>query len=191
VNWLDWLLLAILALSTVAGLYRGFMRIGVSFAATVAALVAGLWFYGTVGAYVQDYVSHRMIANAIGFVVVFFAVQIAGSLLGYLLSKLFQVAGLSWLDRLMGGGLGLVRGAVLGAIVVLALMAFSHKPPPRSVVDSQVAPYVVEASQVMVAMAPREVKDGFQRSYSEVKKLWKQFLDSGVREIQQLKRQTI
>lgn len=190
-NWLDYLLLAIVAISAAMGFYRGFIRMGFSFAATIAALLAGLWFYGAAAAPIQEYVSHRMIANLIGFLLVFLAVQAGGALLGYLLAKFFKAAGLSWLDRLLGGGLGLVRGAVVAAILVMTIMAFSHRPPPRAIVDSHVAPYVVEASGAMAAMAPREVKDGFHHSYREAKKLWKRFLDTGIKELPDIKRQTI
>jgi hypothetical protein len=54
----------------------------------------------------------------------------------------------------------------------MAVTAFSPKPPPSSVVESRVAPYVIGAARVMVSMAPREVKDGFIDSYEQVKKLW-------------------
>jgi membrane protein required for colicin V production len=191
VNWLDYLLLAIVAISAAMGLHRGVIRMGFSLIATIAALEAGLWFYGAAAAPLQEYVSHRMVANLIGFLLVFLAAQAGGALLGYLLAKFFKAAGLSWLDRLLGGGLGLVRGAVVAAVLVMTIMAFSHKPPPKAIVDSHVAPYVVEASSAIVAMAPREVKDGFHQSYREAKRLWKWFLDTGIKELPELKRQTI
>ena len=179
-NWLDWLLVIILGVSFVAGLVRGIARIGIGFAATIVGLVLGFWFYGVAGGFFQDYVSHKMISNAIGFGIVFFAVVAIGGLVSFALAKFFKWAGLTWLDRLMGGLLGLVRGAVLCLILVMAIMTFSRKPPPKAVVESEFAPYLVDASGVMVAMAPRELKDGFWNSYYEVKKWWRKVVKKPV-----------
>jgi len=177
VNWLDWLLIVIAGASFLAGLVRGIARIGIGFAAMILGLVLGLWFYGAAGSFFQEYVSHKMISNAIGFGIVFGAVVALGGLVSFTLAKFFKWAGLTWLDRLLGGLLGLLRGAVFGLILVMAIMTFSRKPPPKAIVDSEFAPYLVDASGVIVAMAPRELKDGFWSSYHEVKKWWRKVVE--------------
>ena len=59
-----------------------------------------------------DYVSSRAIANLIGFFVdLRGAVLMLGAIVGRILAKFFKWVGLSWLDRLLGGAFGLVRGA--------------------------------------------------------------------------------
>ena len=55
----------------------------------------------------------------------------------------------------------------------MALTAFSRNPPPIAVVESQIAPYVIGASEVLAGLAPRELRDGFNNSYEKVKKSWK------------------
>ena len=187
-NWLDWLLVFVLSTSFLAGLLRGIARIGIGFAAMILGLVLCLWFYGVVGGVFQDYVSHKMISNAIGFGIVFSAVVAAGALISFALAKFFKWAWLTWLDRLLGGLLGLVRGAILGLILVMAIMTFSRKPPPKAVVDSELAPYLVDASGVIIAMAPRELKDGFWNSYHEVKKWWRKVVE---KEVSPLEKQTL
>ena len=41
-------------------------------------------------------------------------------------------------------------------------MAFAPSPPPRSVVDSKLLPYIAGASDLLAAMTPHEIKDAFR-----------------------------
>ncbi|MEK7403841.1 MAG: CvpA family protein [Acidobacteriota bacterium] len=180
-NWLDVVLGLILAASMVAGLVKGFARSLIGFVAVIFGLFFGLWFHGTVGAFFYEYVSSKELAHFIGFVILFFGILLLGALLAAMLAKALKWAQLSWLDRLAGGGFGLLRGALVGAAIVLAIMAFAPKPPPQSVANSRLAPYVVEAGDVLVAAAPFEVKQGFRRSYERIQQLWKETLDQRLR----------
>jgi membrane protein required for colicin V production len=173
-NWIDLLLLVVIGVSVLTGFAAGFARVGVGFIAMIVGLFGGFWFYGIVGAYVLDYVSSRAIANLIGFFVIFFGVLILGAIVGRILAKFFKWAGLSWLDRLLGGAFGLVRGLVIAAGMVTVLLAFSPSPPPRSVVYSKLIPYVINVSGVFAALTPREIKDSFYATKDKVKAAWSQ-----------------
>lgn len=180
-NWLDIVLVIVIGVSVVDGLAKGLARAGLGFAAVILGLFGGLWFYGTVGSYLADYVSSRRLANLIGFFVIFLGIVLIGALLGRLLEKLFRLAHLSWLDRLLGGAFGFLRGVLVAAVIVLAMMAFAPKPPPRAVAHSRVAPYVIDAARVMAAAAPYEVKEGFRQSYDKIKRFWSDAVKKGTR----------
>jgi membrane protein required for colicin V production len=175
-NWLDIVLIVVAAVSCGVGIAKGFARVGVGLAAAIAGLLLGIWFFGTVAYYLLPYVSSKAIAGFIGFWVVFILSLIAGGLLGKLLALLFKWAGLTWMDRLLGGVFGLVRGLILCIAIVLVLIAFAPKPPPRSVVGSRWAPYLVGAANVLAGIAPRELKDAFVDSYEKVRELWREAL---------------
>lgn len=175
-NWLDFVLLLILGISVVGGIAKGFAKLVIGLLAAVAGFLCGLWFYGWAGGFLLPYVSHKGIANFIGFLLIFLGVLLLGALTGKLLGLLLKWAGLSWLDRLMGGVFGLLRGLVFAIALALALMAFSPNPPPRSVVDSRIAPYVIDAAHICANLAPREVKDGVMRSYEKIKEAWAEML---------------
>lgn len=154
------------------GFAAGFARVGVGFTAMIVGLFCGFWFYGVAGAYFLDYVSSRTMANLIGFFIIFFAVLIVGAIVGQILAKIFKWVGLSWLDRILGGAFGLIRGLVIAAGMVTVLLAFAPSPPPHSVVDSKLMPYVVDVSGVVAALTPREVKDGFYATRDKVRVAW-------------------
>ncbi len=171
-NWIDLVLILVIASSVVAGFVAGFARVGVGFIVMLVGMFCGFWFYGIVAAYVMDYVSSRAIANLIGFFVILAGVLIIGAIIGLILAKFFKWVGLSWLDRLLGGAFGVVRGFVIAAAMVTVLLAFSPSPPPPSVVDSRLLPYVIEVSNVLAALTPREIKDQFYATKNKVQADW-------------------
>lgn len=178
-NWLDYLLLFILASSLIASLVRGFAREIAGLVALVLGVLLGMWFHGAVGAWLLPYVSSPDIADWLGFAAIFFGVTTLGALVGYVIAKMLSVAGLSLFDRLVGGAFGLLKGALLGAILVFAILAFSPKGPPQSVSGSVVTPYVTWTVDVLAAMAPRELKDVVDQNIAVLRGLWDQ-VPSGV-----------
>lgn len=186
-NWLDILLAAILLLSVFEGFAKGFAKVGIGFMAAIAGLLCGLWFYGVGGGFLRPYVSHRGFANFIGFLIIFALITALGGLVGLLLGMLFKWTGLSWLDRVLGGVFGILRAGVFAVALVLALMAFAPKPPPRAVVNSRLAPYVIDAAHVCAALAPYEVKEAVRENYIKVREAW----ENAIRKHRRLRPQTI
>jgi membrane protein required for colicin V production len=172
VNWIDLVLVLVIGSSVLAGFVAGFARVGVGFAAMIVGMFGGFWFYGVVAAYVLDYVTSRPIANLIGFFVIFIGVLVVGAIVGRILAKFFKWVGLGWLDRLLGGAFGIVRGFVIAAAMVTVLLAFAPSPPPASVVDSKLLPYVINVSDVLAALTPHEIKDQFYATKDKVKAVW-------------------
>lgn len=175
-NWLDGILGLILLLSTISAAQKGFSREVIGIAAAIIGLICGVWFYGLAGSWLLPYVSSPHVANFIGFFIVFAGFIILGTLAGAILRRFVKAVGLSWFDRLLGGAFGLIRGALLGMAVITALVAFAPAvapdSAPASVANSRLSPYVLEAARVVVAIAPKELKDGFEQHYEQLKSYW-------------------
>jgi len=183
-NWLDFVLALILLATGVAGLRRGFSRQIIGLISGVLALLLGIWFYGTVGFYLLPYASSRTLANAGGFAVVFCGVLLLGALASIMAGRFLRVTGLSIVDHLLGAGLGLLRGLVFAIAIILGVMAFSRgDKPPEAVVNSRMAPYIVDAARTVVSMAPHDLKEGFRRTYAQVKTAWSEALKKGIHEL--------
>lgn len=175
-NWLDLLLLAILAASVIGGVVKGFARLMIGLIAAVAGFFLALWFHGVAGGWLLPYVSYPGLANFIGFVLIVVAALVLGALTGALLSRLLKWVGLSWVDRVLGGLFGLARGLVFAVALVLALMAFARHPPPHAVVESRLAPYVTGAASVCAQIAPHEVREAVEESYAKAREIWDEML---------------
>jgi membrane protein required for colicin V production len=172
VNWVDVLLILVVGFSVAAGFASGFARVGIGFIATVFGIICGFWFYGVAASYVLDYVSSRAIANLVGFFVIFLGVVVLGAIVGRILARFFKWVGLSWFDRLLGGAFGLLRGVVIAVALVTVLLAFAPSPPPHSVTDSKLMPFVIDASNILSDITPREIKESFQDTKDKVKRIW-------------------
>jgi len=179
-NWLDIVLLLIVAASVLTSFRKGFSREIIGLISVVLAIMAGIWFYGIPAAWVQPYLSSRGLANFAGFFLVFCAVLALGAVAGYVAGRFLRVTGLSIFDHALGAGFGFVRGTLIAVALVMGIMAFSTtERPPEAVVRSRVAPYVAGAARVFAAMAPHELKEGFRRTYGQVKSAWERALPDG------------
>lgn len=181
-NWLDILLAIILAASVLMSFRKGLSREVIGLVSVVLALVLGIWFYGAAGSFLLSYVSSPKVANFAGFCLVFIGVMLLGALVSYIVGRFLRVTGLSLVDHVLGAGFGLLRGTLVAVALVMGMMAFSQgDKPPASVVDSRLAPFVVDAARLFAGMAPYDLKAGFRKSYAQVKEAWSNAIDKGIR----------
>lgn len=185
---LDLLVLIVVGSSVVAGVAAGFARVGIGFLAAILGVVFGFWFYGLPAEWVHRYVHSAAISNLIGFLLVFWVILAIGALIAKVTSKLFKWTGLSWFDRLLGGAFGLVRGALIAVVMIAVLLAFTPKPMPNWMVQSQVLPYAIEASNVIASLAPNTIKTALRESMLELRRLWEEQLLQSREKIRALER---
>lgn len=175
VNWLDCVLLIILLFSIVLAARKGFSREVIGLGAAFIGFVLAMWFYGLAGSWLIPYVDSPRAANLLGFLLVVVVVLICGSMLGWIVHRFLRTVGLSFFDRLLGAAFGLVRGLLIAMAILTAFLAFGPQIDSNTVsasmLHSRIAPYVLDASHVIVAVAPMELKSSFRKQYAQVKNL--------------------
>jgi membrane protein required for colicin V production len=127
VTWPDYAILVIIALSSLVGVLRGFIKEVFSLAVWAAAFLVAWHFSGDVAEWMSDAVTLPSARLAMGFAGLFVAVLLVGGLANYLLGKLVATTGLSGTDRLLGGVFGAARGLVL-VVAVLLVSGFTPLP---------------------------------------------------------------
>jgi membrane protein required for colicin V production len=184
VNWLDAALILLIAFSVWRSFAKGLTREVVGLLSVVVGIFAGTWLYGSAAVWFEPHVNSHAVAAFCGFMAVFLGIILLGSLISFIISKVLRVTGLSFFDHLMGAVFGILRGVLMASALVMALLAFAPgaraNTPPDSVANSRLAPLVVGAARVFVAAAPREMKDGFRRSYEQVESYWEHTLKKGI-----------
>ena len=171
-NWFDVVLVMILVASVVSGLRAGFARVVIGLLATIVGFIAGFWCYRIVAEKILPYVHTPTIANVLGFFIIFLAVVILGAIIGAVMSRLFRWFGLSWINHLLGGFAGALRGILTIAILIAVLIAFTPSPPPRFLDNSSLLPYATQISVWLASVAPRELKDAFDQQLENIKQFW-------------------
>ena len=95
--------------------------------------------------------------------------------------RFLKFTGLSFFDHVLGAGFGLLRGGLVCIAIVMGGMAFARADqPPRAIVESRLAPYVVDAARLFASMAPHDLKEGFRRTYAQVKAAWRDTVEKGI-----------
>lgn len=127
-NWADYAILALLGLSVLVGLWRGFLAEVLALATWVAAF----WLAWLGAPRLAQYLPADVAAPSLRLLIAggacFLVVVLLGGLLGFFLRKLVAGSGLSGTDRLLGLVFGLARGL---ALVVLAVLLLGFTPFPR------------------------------------------------------------
>jgi membrane protein required for colicin V production len=175
VNWLDIAIVLIVVASVIGSVRRGLTRELVALAALIAGVLTALWWYPEPARYLEPYTSSPAVAGFISFLVIVILFILTGWIVARLLSMLVKAAGLRWFDRLLGAAFGLLRGILTAAVLVLALVAFRPGPSPaQSVAHSRLAPAVLYGSRTIMMLAPRRLKQEFERGLERVQALWRE-----------------
>ncbi len=168
---LDYLMLAIVAVSVIASLFKGFVRELISLGAAVVGVLFAFWEYARLAPWFTPYVKAPDIASLAAFVSILVAALVAGAVLSSFAVLVIKKAGLEWFDRLLGAAFGLVRGLIVALAIVLGLLAF---PPGTEVVErSHLAPYLVLEAKALAATAPEDIQARFRRGLERAQQNWK------------------
>ena len=170
-HWLDITLLAIITVFAAVGIWRGFISQVFSVLALVVGLAAGIMFYGRLGQALMErgVVENEPMANVIAFVALVVVFYIAVQLIGWLTAKLTGALQLGLLNRLAGGALGAVFGAMTALMLVSALgFLYSQNNPMFK--DSVVLPYLDEGSRVAKALVPEDLGASVEKARELIQK---------------------
>ena len=174
-SWLDYLIAAVILTSVIGSIVKGFTRELVMLAAAVLGFLMALWWYPLPARSLEPYTSTPGVAGFGGFLLILLFFLALGWMVSKLLARLIKATGLRWVDRLLGAAFGLVRGLLMAAVLVLALVAFAPGPKPiEAVAESRLAPVVLYGSRVVVTLAPRKLKESFQHGLERVRKVWRE-----------------
>jgi len=160
---LDYFVILVVGISIVFGLARGIIKASVTLVACILGLLAAGKLYAPVGAALESVVSSRVAAQFLGFVLVFFGVLVAGMVVSRLLRRAAKRVRLGWIDHLVGGGFGLVRGWLICSVVYLALTAFPIRL--EAVEQAKLTPLLLEGTRVIAYLTSAEVRQRFQDGY--------------------------
>ncbi len=117
----DYVVLAIVGLSILLSMMRGFLREMLSLAGWVAAFFVAKLYTLELAPLLPEAIPTQSLRLLAAFVILFLATLLVGSLLAIALSEVFKKIGLGWVDRWLGAIFGLARGVVIvGVLVMLA-----------------------------------------------------------------------
>jgi membrane protein required for colicin V production len=152
-NWLDIVILVLIAVPAVAGLKFGIIKI----LFTVAGIIIGVVLAGQFSdslAGMLKFIDDPRWAEVAAFAFIMIAVLILAGVAAGLLSSILSAILLGWVNRLGGAVLGIVLGGIFcGAILT---MWVKYLGIGNSVEDSVLAGFLLDGFPFILALLPKE-----------------------------------
>ncbi|HIE03601.1 MAG TPA: CvpA family protein [Candidatus Latescibacteria bacterium] len=159
----DTAIVVILGVCVLYGMYRGLIRVVFALLSAVLGGVGAVYLHGWVGRWFGG----GTLANVAGFVLCFFVIALVVGWVGRTLWRASRAALLSWLDRLLGGLLGLAVGCILTA-VGLGLLT-TYVPGARSGIGkAKVAQLLLKGVNKGKKLLPKKLEERFKEGYDKV-----------------------
>lgn len=131
-NWVDYSIIALIFLSALVSLLRGFVREALALATWVAAFWVALHYANLLAntPLLNNYLHSNSLRLIAAFLSLLIATLMIGALVNFLCSRLVAVTGLNGTDRIVGVAFGVGRGVLLVSVILLAaqMMSLSHTP---------------------------------------------------------------
>jgi membrane protein required for colicin V production len=165
-NWLDFVLLAIILLTAVFGIFRGFAKQVIGLVAVVAGLILASLYYRETAGIFETFVKNGLVSDFLGFLLLFVVVLIAGAVLGHLITKAMK-GPLAFANRLFGGIFGFIKAVLICGIIVFALVSFEIAEPALE--TSILAPPCLRVTRAVVNLIPQDLRAKFNTSYERIR----------------------
>jgi membrane protein required for colicin V production len=159
----DWVICAIVLLNVVAAAMQGFFSEALTMAGLVVGYVVAAWRYRSVAEWLESFLKNSWLAEILGFLVIFFAVVILFGIAARITRWVMKESGLRPLDRFLGGVLGLLKGGLMVAVILMGMTAF--EPTSKFLANSQLAPYFLVVGRAAIWLAPSELRARFNQGF--------------------------
>ncbi|MEJ2692511.1 MAG: CvpA family protein [Candidatus Thiodiazotropha sp.] len=158
--WIDILIIAIIAISAVISLVRGFVQEALSLATWTAAFALAWFFFRPLAVQLEPWIDVPSIRLGVAYCIILLVVLVLGALTNRFMKSLVESTGLSGTDRLIGIFFGAARGALVVAILVL-LAGLTPFPEDAWWSESRLIPYFLEMAVMLKGYLPADIAANF------------------------------
>jgi membrane protein required for colicin V production len=157
----DWFICAVVLLNVVTAAMQGFFSEALTMAGLVVGYLVAAWKYRGLAEWLESFLKNPWLAEILGFLIIFFAIVLLFGLAARTARWLMRQSGLSGLDRFLGAILGLLKGGLMVAVILMGMTAFT--PTSKLLANSQLAPYFLVVGRAAIWLAPTELRARFNQ----------------------------
>jgi len=159
VSGADWIIVVVLLISVAQAASEGFFQVAFGIAGLVVGYMLAAWQYHRLADYFAPNLKAPWLGDVLGFLIIFVGVMLIAGIAGRIARWAMKEVGLSFFDRFLGGVLGLIRGSLMIAVVLLGMAAFT--PTSKWLDGSELAPYLLVVGRAAIWVAPSELRGRF------------------------------
>jgi len=148
----DWVIVAVILVSVIQAAISGFFHEAFGIAGLIFGYLLAAWNYQALAARFAPNLKAMWLGEIAAFLIIFLAVLVVAGIAGRITSHIVRKAGLSFFDRVLGGALGLLRGSLMVAVILMSMAAFT--PTSQWLEGSKLAPYFLVAGRAAIWVAP-------------------------------------
>ena len=157
----DWLICFVILVNVVGAAIQGFFSEVLSLAGLVVGYIVAAWQYRRLAEWLESFLKNAWFAEIAGFLAIFFGVVILFGIAARIARWIMKKAGLSGFDRFLGAVLGLLKGGLMVAVILMGMTAF--EPTSKLLQNSQLAPYFLVVGRAAKWLAPSELRRRFDQ----------------------------
>lgn len=169
-RFLDFLFIFIIFVSIIFALLKGLVREITSLVALIGGFILAVRYYSVPAGWLTEVSRNESVANLFGFLIIFLGCILIGAIISFIINRFLNAASIKWVDRLLGGVFGLLRGWAICSIMVVALIAFPLREGVMA--KSLLAPYMLAGARAAINLVPQSLKEKFDEQYKRVLQTW-------------------
>lgn len=124
---IDIIIAVLLAIGLIGGLRDGAVKQVAGLAGLIGGLLIGRAFYMPVGEWlIAAFGMSAEVAHITAFILILIVVPLLFSLVGWLVSKILHVICLGWVNRLLGGAVGVLKYALFVGVIITGIEFFDR-----------------------------------------------------------------
>ena len=155
--WPDYIIIVLIAISTVISIVRGFVRESMALAGWVLAIWVSLMYMHPMAIFIDPYLNlPPSILAMVAFAILFIITLILSALVGNMIGSLVDKTGLSGTDRAIGMLFGIARGILIVGVLVL-LAGFTLVPQDPWWKESILISHFQQLAEMMKAYLPPDL----------------------------------
>jgi membrane protein required for colicin V production len=155
----DWIICAVIVMNVVTAAMQGFFSEALTTAGLVLGYIVAAWKYRILAEWLGRFLKNDWLAEVLGFLVIFFLIMLLFGVAARIARWLMKESGLSGFDRFLGAILGLAKGGLMVAVILMGMTAF--EPTSKLLQSSQLAPYFLVLGRAAIWVAPTELRARF------------------------------
>lgn len=161
-NWVDIVLISILGLGVCFGAASGSSWQILRFFLAAVSLYATVYCSHIAQPFVSRFVSDPELVPAMAFIGCFATAYFTLFLISWMIEHGTKKESVPAADRMYGGAVGLVKGAVVAGAVLLAVVCYPVRGIDREIKQAEITPYILHGMRVLTFAGPGDYKQNLR-----------------------------